>query len=273
MEFSALNITCGYGKKAVIKDFSLKLGASEVICLLGPNGVGKTTVFKTLMGFLRPLKGTVILNGYELREIKPVKRARLLAYVPQRESSVFSFTVQDVVLMGRSAYFGFFQRPSKADRDLALSVLERLGLSGLKDRSFSSLSGGERQLVLIARALCQEPEFLLLDEPTSSLDFHNQLRVLSLIKELAGNGLGILMTTHMPDHVFMCGTSAAILGKDGFCAIGPLSEVMTVEKLSRAYGIEIKIFTLNGNGSFKVCRAKMDSLAYVAKKDGLYDQS
>ncbi|MDR2352876.1 MAG: ABC transporter ATP-binding protein [Deltaproteobacteria bacterium] len=258
MDFCASNITCGYGKRALIKDFSLKLGASEVICLLGPNGVGKTTIFKTLMGFLSPLKGTITLSGQELQAIKPRKRATLLAYVPQRESSVFSFTVQDVVLMGRSAHFGFFQRPSKVDRELAFSVLERLDLSILRDRSFSALSGGERQLVLIARALCQEPDFLLLDEPTSSLDFHNQQRVLSLVKELAKKGLGILMTTHMPDHVFRCGTKAAILGKDGFCAMGPLSEVMTEENLSRAYGIEVKILTLNGNGNYKVCRARMD---------------
>jgi iron complex transport system ATP-binding protein len=250
----ARNLSVGYGESVLIRNFNLELRAFETHCLLGPNGVGKTTLFRTIMGFIPPLSGTITLEGKDIRTFQRKKLARLLSYVPQMERSVFSFTAEEVVLMGRMSEFGFFNRPSAKDRKITELTLERFRILPLRDRPFLSLSGGEKQLILIARAMVGEPTFLLMDEPTSGLDFHNQARVLAAVNELRLSGISILMTTHNPDHVFQCGSSATLLGKDYFRAEGPVEEVMTEENLTRAYGMEVKILSFPGDEGLRVCR-------------------
>ncbi|MDR2141704.1 MAG: ABC transporter ATP-binding protein [Deltaproteobacteria bacterium] len=241
MELILDNISCGYGKRVILQGFSAAIPTGQVFCLLGPNGIGKTTLFKAILGLL-PLKaGRASLDQSDLRTLSRPKRARLMGYVPQSQFTPFAFSVLDVVLMGRTAHLGPWGRPGRVDYQVAEDSLARLGLEFLRDRYFTELSGGERQMVLIARALAQEPMFLMMDEPTSNLDFGNQAKTLRIIRQLADQGLGVVLTTHYPDHVFQCGDQAALLKPDGSQLVGPLRRVLTAENLSEAYGVPVAV--------------------------------
>ena len=253
MELRVESLRCGYGRKEVVDGFSASLGQGTVFCLLGPNGVGKTTLFKTVLGLLRPLAGSVTADGRDIFAMSPARRARYLGYVPQAQFTPFDFKVLDVVMMGRTAKLGAFGQPDPMDRKAAAESLERLGVIELAERPFTELSGGERQMVMIARAITQEPAFLLMDEPASSLDFGNQLMVLDVIKSLAGKGLGVFMTTHSPDHVFHCGHQAALMISGREFVTGPLDEVMTSENLTTTYKVPVEVISL-GSGRLRICR-------------------
>ena len=195
---------CGYGGKPVVEDVSLSLDSGDVLCLLGANGSGKTTLFKAILGLLRLNGGRILVDGADTASWPQRRLARTLAYVPQAHTPPFPFAVRDVVLMARTAHLGLFGSPSRRDAAIAEDAMETLGVSHLAHARYTEISGGERQLVLIARAVAQQSEFLIMDEPTSNLDFGNQVRVLRRVKELAGRKLGLLMTTHFPDHAFLC---------------------------------------------------------------------
>src|SRR5262245_3807133 len=169
----------GYPGKLVGDSVSFALAHGEVLCLLGPNGSGKTTLFKTILRLLAPRGGRVAVDGEPIDRWSRARLARVFGYVPQAQLGVFPFTVHDVALMGRTAHIGTFSAPSRRDRDVADEMLAVLGIGHLGDRPYTAVSGGERQLALIARALAQEPAILVMDEPTASLDFGNQVRVLS----------------------------------------------------------------------------------------------
>jgi iron complex transport system ATP-binding protein len=241
MELKLEGVSCGYGSRTVVNDFSAVVPAGEILCLLGPNGIGKTTLFRAILGFLPVWRGRLTLGGRNLGGLSQREKARLMGYVPQARSEPFAFKVLDVVLMGRIAHLGLFSRPSRVDHEMAEAALERLGVGFLRDRLYTRLSGGERQMALIARALAQDPAFLVMDEPTSHLDFGNQAKVLQCVRNLAGAGLGVVMTTHSPDQVFQCGGQAALMRRDGSHLVGALSEVMTRENLMAAYGVEVAV--------------------------------
>lgn len=235
------NAVCGYGNKTVIKDISVKLESGEILCLLGPNGVGKTTFFKTILGFLKLQGGEISLNGENIKNWSRKKLAKAIGYVPQVHTPPFPFTVLDVVIMGRTAHIATFAAPSKRDVEVAEEALEMLGITFLKERIYTEISGGERQMVLIARALTQKPEILVMDEPTSNLDYGNQVKVLEQINALARNGLGVIMTSHFPDHAFLCSSKVALLQKNNGFIVGSADEVVNESNLKSAYGIEVKI--------------------------------
>jgi iron complex transport system ATP-binding protein len=235
------DVSCGYGKTAVLRGFSASISAGEIYCLLGPNGIGKTTLFKTILGFLPLLSGSISIDGKSIANLSPRDFARYVGYVPQSHVPPFAFSVLDVIVMGRTARLGTFGNPKNADYDFAESVIERLGIMHLRDRFYTQLSGGERQMVLIARALTQEPAFLMMDEPTSNLDFGNQAKVLEHIIALAGQNLGIIMTTHYPEHVLLLKTKVALLKKDGAIQNGTAREVLTAASLSETYGISVAV--------------------------------
>ena len=200
MTLSGHDLTIGYRDRVVGRHLDVTLATGEVLALLGPNGGGKTTLLKTLLGLLAPRSGEVRLQGKLLDRYSSRERARLLAYVPQSHFATFAFTVETMVLMGRTAHRNLLSRPSAADREIAGQMLGRFAIAHLRERPYTMISGGERQLVLLARALAQEPQFIVLDEPTANLDFGNQGKVLRELRKLAASGHGVLFTTHDPNH-------------------------------------------------------------------------
>ena len=239
MILAAENLAFGYPGRRIGQSVSLGVKAGEVLALLGPNGGGKTTLLKTLIGLLKPQGGRVFLEGKPLAEFPVSERARRIGYVPQAHAGAFAFSVRDVVLMGRTAHQGLFASPSEADRALAQAKLGELGITHLADQPYTMISGGERQLVLIARALAQEPRVIVLDEPTASLDFGNQGKVLRQIGEIKSRGLAVLFTTHDPNHALRYADRVALLAGGTLLAEGPPVEMLTASRLADLYGAEI----------------------------------
>ena len=238
----------GYPGHAVGRDVTLALEPGEVVCLLGPNGGGKTTLFKTMIGLLKPQAGRVSIDGEDIAQWSPRRLAQAIGYVPQAHAGYFPFTVADVVLMGRTAHVGLFAAPSAHDRDVAGRSLDALGLAGFAGQVYTRISGGERQMVLIARALAQEPALMVMDEPTASLDFGNQLRVLDQVTALARQGMTVVLSTHDPDHAFHVADRVAMLHGGGLLALGPPAEVITPARLRQVYGVEIEVLTIDRPG-------------------------
>lgn len=241
MRLEVKDAVCGYGIKRVVESVSLSVESGEILCILGPNGVGKTTLFKSILGFLKLLDGEILLNGESTKRLPQRRIARAIGYIPQAHTPPFPFTVLDVVVMGRTAHMGMFASPSYEDINEAEYALEVLGILFLRDRIYTEISGGERQMVLIARALTQQPEILIMDEPTSNLDFGNQIRVLEQINRLSKKGLGVIMTSHFPNHVFLCSTKVALMQPNQLITVGSADEVITEENLKSAYGIDVRI--------------------------------
>jgi len=231
----------GYGTRAIGRGLDLTLESGEVLCVLGPNGAGKTTLFRTLLGLLPALAGRVTAGGQDLHSLPRAQIAREVAYVPQASASYFDFSLAEMVEMGRTAHLGTFARPGKRDRDLARAALDRMGIAALADRPVSGVSGGERQLALIARALATEARSIVMDEPTANLDFGNQSRVLGEIARLKASGIAVLLCTHDPDHALQVADRALLLQKGQPLALGPASAVLTGEMLSALYGLDVVV--------------------------------
>jgi iron complex transport system ATP-binding protein len=236
----------GFPGRTIGRGVGFTLQAGEVLCVLGPNGGGKTTLFRTLLGLLEPHGGTVRLEGRQLQQLSRAEIARRIGYVPQGHSAYFAFTVREFVLMGRTAHLGVFSVPGSRDREVAERALESLGIAHLADKPVTEISGGERQLALVARALAQEPKLLVLDEPTASLDFGNQVRVLQRIGALARSGIAILFSSHDPDHAFLCARRALLLAEGRVLEIGTPREVIRPDTLQRLYGVTVEVLPLPG---------------------------
>ncbi len=229
-------LAIGYPGHRVGSGFALQLAPGEVLALLGPNGGGKTTLLKTLLGLLQPQTGHVLLDGQPLASWSARERARRLAYVPQSTAGSFDYTVFDLVLMGRTAHIGTLSAPSAHDRDAATAAIERMGLAPLAQRPITMISGGERQLALIARALAQEARVVVLDEPTASLDFGNQGKVLREIRRLAEVGLAVLFSTHVPNHALRWADRALLIRDGHTLAQGAVAQVLMPDTLAHLYG-------------------------------------
>ncbi len=249
---STNNLSVGYGTRIVVSDVSLDVKQGEVLCLLGPNGAGKTTLFRTLLGLIAPLGGEILLEGKPLREFSARDRAARMAYVPQAHMGVFAYTVLDVVLMGRTARLGLFASPTAADEKAAREALASIGIERLANDDYTRISGGERQLALIARALAQGTKLLVLDEPTANLDFGNSARVMAHVSALAKRGYAIVLSTHEPDHALSVGTSVVIVHDGRIEATGTPQEIVTSERLSSLYDIKVAVERTESGG--KVAR-------------------
>ncbi len=253
------DLACGYGRRKVLSHVDLTVAAGENLCLLGPNGVGKTTLFRTILGAIAPMGGEILIDDKSLGGQSRRQRARLMAYVPQAHTAPFPFHVIDVVLTGRTAHIPLTSAPSEHDEQVAHAALERMDIADLADRPYTELSGGERQLVLIARALAQEPRVLIMDEPSSHLDFGNQARLLALIRCLVHESdLAVLMSSHFPNHAFACATRVGLVKNGRLVALGTPVDVLTEATLEDIYGIPVRI--LEGDPktdpNLKVCAAR-----------------
>ena len=260
------DLSIGYGRKLVGSHIGLSVAPGEVVCLLGPNGCGKTTFFKTILGLIPALSGSVELGGKQQSRLSRRELARLIAFVPQQHGPVFPFEVLEVVTMGRTPRLGLFAQPSGADRQIALEALVSVGIEDLATRDYSRLSGGQRQLVLIARALAQQASVLVMDEPTASLDFGNQMRVLEKIRDLSrrGQGRAVVLSTHDPDQAFAL-MARVVLMKDGnIHAEGTPDEVLTGDCLTHVYGTAVVVETTTSGR--KVCLPPLGLAAKDTRK-------
>jgi iron complex transport system ATP-binding protein len=229
------------GNANVLRDVELGIEPGEIVCVLGPNGAGKSTLLRCLAGLVRPTSGSVRIGGRDVRTMSAKYRARLVAYVPQATTSVFPFTALDMVVMGRTPHLSPGRVPSRSDRWLARETLCSLGLEHLRDQPFDTLSGGERSLTLVARALVQEAEVLLLDEPTASLDLGNTVRVLTTIRSLAAEKRTVIMATHQPDHALLIADRSVVMARGEAIDDGDPGLTLTPAALSAVYETPVEI--------------------------------
>jgi iron complex transport system ATP-binding protein len=232
------NIGVSVASATILKGYSLKVAKGSVLAILGANGVGKTTLLHTVMGLRKPTEGTVRVDGK-------------LGFVPQLFQAAFSYSVIDMVLMGRARQIGLFGSPSAADYRVARDYLSRMGVLELEDRAFNTLSGGQRQLVVIAQALCSECDVLVLDEPCSALDYKNQSIVMQSLKRLnSDTGVTIVFTTHAPQHGLEVATEVLLMNGDGSYRHGPTAETLTAGNLTQLYGVAVDKAEFVGRGVF-----------------------
>ena len=249
MTFAVEGGCFAYKKQApVLRDVSFEARPGELCAILGPNGAGKTTLLRCAMGFLRWTSGRSLLGGEDIAKLPPRTLWRRMAYVPQAKGGAVSYTVEEMVLLGRGGSLGAFAVPGARDLEAVSRVLGELGLSALREKRCSELSGGELQMVLIARALAAEPEVLILDEPESNLDFRNQLLVMDTLSALAARGMTCVFNTHYPSHALRRAGRALLLSRDGTAVFGKTDEVVTERALERAFGVRAVIGEIDTDG-------------------------
>lgn len=242
MNLRVSNGTFGYGKKPILRDIDLYIDGNTIFTILGPNGVGKTTLLKCIMGFLHWTNGETSLNGKPLGAYSNKEVWQKISYVPQAKKNVFSYTVQDMVVMGLSATQNFFRIPKKEEYDKANQMLEMIGITKLVDKYCNELSGGELQMVMIARALVSEPELLILDEPESGLDMKNQIRILDIIKQASKKmNTACIINTHFPDHALNISDETLLMGYKNQKQLGNTKELLTEKNIERFFGVRSRI--------------------------------
>jgi iron complex transport system ATP-binding protein len=260
MKLDIKNATLGYHRKPILRNVNLELNTGQTTCVIGKNGAGKTTLFKSLLGLLPLLQGDILLDGINIGAWSRRKLARKVSYVPQAHSLPFPFTAFEVTLFGRAAHLSVFSSPGKEDRRIADECLERLRISHLRNRIFTQLSGGEQQMVIVARALAQQPDFLIMDEPTSGLDFGNQIKIINQVNELKDDSLGILMATHSPDHAFMCKADVTVVHEERVRKQDDCNRVITERLLKEIYGVDVNICTVSARQTDEVRKTCIPSL-------------
>lgn len=247
----AENISFKYeNTDTIFENINLEINKGDIICILGPNGTGKTTLLKTLNGINKINNGTIKIKGENINHLTYKEISQTIGYIPQSHNPSFPFTVMDVVLMGRTPHLKLSQTPSEKDIKIAEKALKDIGIENLKNKPYTNLSGGERQLVFLARVLSQKPELLILDEPTSHLDFGNQIKLLEILEDLSKQGLAIIMSSHFPDHAFLASNKVAIMKNKTFLDMGKPDDIITEENLEKTYNISVKIIKVENR---KVC--------------------
>lgn len=238
------NIYGGYGNCDIVKGVSLEVDAGEILCLVGPNGCGKTTLFRLILGSVQCSKGNILLNGQDIKTLSRRKLANLIAYIPQYHTPVFSYTVLEMVMMGRASHFSAFDSPKLPDREAAFTALKKVNALNLANKKYTALSGGQRQLILIARAICQSARILIMDEPAANLDYANQYLLMEVITDLSKNGYCIVMSTHSPETPVYSDSKTLLMNHGTVAAFGKSQDVITSENMKKIYNIEMDVITI-----------------------------
>jgi iron complex transport system ATP-binding protein len=239
-------LSFAYSREPVLENISLSVAEGRLCCLLGPNGCGKTTLLKCCLGFIKPQRGRILLNGKCITTFSASRQAKVVAYVPQNHAPAFPYAVRTIVEMGRNPHSGSFGFKSEEHAEHVRRALEITGIEDLENRPYTQLSGGQRQLVLLARAYAQNTPLILLDEPTASLDFKNQMLAWRIIRSFADAGKTILISTHHPNHVLWFADDVAVISGGRLAAFGQASSVVTQEILDEIYQQEAVLERHNG---------------------------
>lgn len=235
------NLKFAYGDYEVLKEISFDAKPGELLCILGHNGAGKSTLFKCMLGLLKGYTGSIDIDGKDMSKMKPREKATYVAYIPQATSPAFAYNVMDMVLMGTTSRMSGMANPGAEEKRVALDALAKMGIEHLADRDYTKISGGEQQMVLIARALAQGAKILIMDEPTSSLDYGNQMRVQQQLRRLAAEGYTIIQSTHNPEQTYVF-ADRIICIKDGIVyRQGEPNDVMDEKLIHDMYNIEVEM--------------------------------
>lgn len=252
MSIAVQDLSFSYSTHEVLKSVCFGAEYGEFLSVLGPNGVGKSTLFRCMLGLLPPSQGRTVINGRDICELSAAELSRSIAYIPQSHSPVFNYSVLDIVLMGTTAQLGKFSSPGKKQREQALAVLERLHIADLQNRGYRNISGGERQLVLIARAMAQQAKILIMDEPSSSLDFGNRIRVMDTVKDLTKQGYCVIQSTHDPNQAYQYSDKILALHGGEVLAWGTPEETVCDSVISKLYDIDVEVCSLRED-RIRVC--------------------
>ncbi len=261
MKLEVKDVSCGYdGCDPVQRFVNFTVSSGEVCCVLGPNGCGKTTLFKTLLGLMPPRAGSILIDGEDVTKWSPKRLAHVVAYASQNHVPPFPYRVKDVVMLGRVNKVGASQ-PTEEDLRIVDAAMRDMGVKDLAERPYTDISGGQLQLVMIARALAQQPQLLVLDEPTAALDYGNAIRVIGKVRWLAQQGYAVLMTTHSPDHAFMCRSNVVLLQAGKPMSFGSAAEVITERNMRQAYGLDVRVveFVNSRNEVMRMCAPEFES--------------
>lgn len=255
MSIEVENVSFSYGKNEILHDVSFTIPDSTLVSVLGPNGVGKSTLFRCILGLNFRYTGNILVNGKNLKKLSVKERAREISYIPQSHAPVYDYEVLDVVLMSTGSDLKMLSSPGKAQAKRAYEALERIGIEEFAHRNYTQLSGGEQQLVLIARAIAQNAQTIIMDEPTSALDYGNTVRVLSCVRQLAQEGLSIAQSTHNPDQSFLYADQTLVLENGAVKAFGDPYVIITSDLISDLYSIDVEVNSLYGD-KVRVCVPK-----------------
>ena len=246
MSLSVQNISFSYGSNQVLQDISFEINKGEFWAVIGPNGVGKSTLFRCILGLLQPANGSVSIDGRDINTMSRKILAQRIAYIPQIHRPVFGYSVRDTVLMGTTRYLSAFEQPKVAQVEKANSVLRMLEMEDIAEKNYATLSGGQQQMVLIARALAQDAEILVMDEPTSALDYGNQMKILALLRTLAQRGYSVVVSTHNPQHALDFSEKTLALAPDKSSVQGRAEAVIDKELMLRLYNMDVEFVSAEG---------------------------
>ncbi|MDY3052759.1 MAG: ABC transporter ATP-binding protein [Ndongobacter sp.] len=265
MRVDVQNASFSYKKGAaepyLLQDIRFTLEQGEILTVLGSNGAGKTTLIKCVLGLLPWTKGETLLDGRPIREWAHRELWQKIAYVPQARLAAFSYLVEDMVLLGRNAHLRLFEQPNDKDRAIAEQAMKEIGIERLRGRACNELSGGELQMVLIARALCGEPDLLVLDEPESNLDFRNQLIVLETVERLCKERhLSAIINTHYPEHALQLSDKTVLVGNKGRHFFGRTEEMLSEALLREIFQVDVCVQRWNCRGREKTCVIPLTAL-------------
>ncbi len=242
------NLSFAYDKELVLDDISFELEPGQLVAVLGPNGAGKSTLFKCLLNLLKKYQGEILLDGQNIRQMNRKDIASVAAYIPQSETPAFNYTARETVLMGTTGTISALQMPGEEQFRIADEAIDYLDIGYLAERGVEEISGGERQLVLLARALAQRAKVLIMDEPTANLDYGNQQHVLKHIKKMANEGYTILLSTHNPEHALQYATHILAIKNHKVLAFGDVKNHLTEDLIRELYGLEVRILEVEIGG-------------------------